>query len=389
MANTELIGRILYDGVEWELANAPYIGSTQTWWVHNGTEYVDTNIKATVKGERGYQGRSVTGVFLADDGRLGVQLFDPATGVSSTIYTSNKAVSSIDDIKTEDGYLVIDGTNAPNVSFTTKLDAQTVFPTNINVDSATGHLQFTYGQNALGQPVVFTVPVTVFATITGISVTDGVLSITFNQPGGGSTTFEAPEFGEDVRGYSISKVLFTEGDSGVVNYSVYIDKNGETLLNSGSISMEAGKVDSVNNITPDEGSKNITLTATDIELTDGKTIEAKFTETDQALSEAGKVETINNVSPDAGTKNVTLTGDNINLSSSDTTKISTKISSLQTSVDNLSTNLTSYQVFTLSATTPTNDATPEQKKKLWINTSTGVPYVWNGTAWLALGAVWK
>ena len=107
---------------------------------------------------------------------------------------------------------------------------------------------------------------------------------------------------------------------------------------------------------------------------------------------------------------ITAVGTGIKMSTTDDTTVQSAIS---TNADNISTNAshigtlsnlsTSAKTDIVSAinelyatspihiasAAPTTSATDVQKRKLWVNTSTGISYIWTGSAWMALGAVWK
>ena len=100
---------------------------------------------------------------------------------------------------------------------------------------------------------------------------------------------------------------------------------------------------------------------------------------------------------------ITAVGTGIQMSTTDATTVQSAITTNKTAIGTLSNLSTSAKTDLVSAinelyatspihvatAAPTSSATDVQKRKLWVNTSTGISYIWTGNAWLALGAVWK
>lgn len=333
-----LVGRIFFDNQQWALANAPYIGTTQTWWVFDGSTYVDTGVKTTVKGEKGYQGVSISGAQVNALGKLVLNLTNPdpapTTPTPATLTTTASVVSTIEGASINaDKKLVFSVINAPGTATTNKVvNTQPIVPTALTVN-ADGTLTFNYGDTSS-----VSTPGSVFATIDSIAFGTGAkaktLIFTVTEPNGVQSQFEVAAFQDTMQGYSLGELSIYEdtSDNNVVKYQAYLNDPDHTAIGTPEpINIEAGKVNTVNEIEPETGTKNIVLTASDIPMTS-----------------------------DAGSES-----------------ISTKLNNMAT--------------VSVKTGAPTASATAQEKLGLWVDRTTGLPYVWDSvnSVWITLGAVWK
>src|SRR5574344_1178445 len=92
------IGQIVINENKIPIADAPYIGTNGNWiiWDSINQKYVDSGYQALLKGEQGTQGIGIktdTAVTYitsgADLGKLEFTLYDPSTGTTSKVKTSN------------------------------------------------------------------------------------------------------------------------------------------------------------------------------------------------------------------------------------------------------------------------------------------------------------